>query len=96
MKTKRVYNLIALSILFFLLSATNVIMAQSKSSRVAKPIRDTTVCCVCGMKIYINSSYDVKYKGVKYYFDTYNCKATFKLNPEKFINNVCTPPAMSK
>ena len=46
-------------------------------------------CLVCGMKVDKAEAYTYKYKDTKYYFDNYNCKQTFKMNPEKFINNPC-------
>ncbi len=46
---------------------------------------------VCGMKVNKSESYDLKYKGQNYYFDSYECKETFKMNPEKFIKNKCAP-----
>ena len=45
---------------------------------------------VCGMKADKAEAYTWKYKGTKYYFDTYSCKESFKMNPEKFIQNKCT------
>ena len=44
---------------------------------------------VCGMKVDKSEAYEWKYNGVKYYFDTYNCKEAFKMNPEKVIENKC-------
>jgi YHS domain-containing protein len=45
---------------------------------------------VCNMKIADKSeAYVYKYKGKSYYFDSNTCKETFKMNPEKFINNTC-------
>jgi YHS domain-containing protein len=92
MKTKHFYSLLILSItcLFFSLAFSN---NQAKNTQIASiSIRDSTLCPVCGMKINMNTSFDWKYKDTKYYFDTYNCKTTFKMDPQKFINNVCTPP----
>lgn len=45
---------------------------------------------VCSMKINRSDAFTYKYKDKKYYFDTYNCKESFKMNPEKFITNNCT------
>ncbi len=50
---------------------------------------------VCGMKVNKSDAYVLKYNGSKYYFDNYNCKATFKMNPEKFITNKCVNPTDS-
>ena len=47
---------------------------------------------VCGMKVDKSEAYTYKYNKVTYYFDQYACKETFKMNPEKFINNICVPP----
>ena len=46
---------------------------------------------VCSMKVNKSEAYISEYKGKKYYFDTSNCKKTFDMNPEKYINNTCTP-----
>jgi len=40
---------------------------------------------VCGMQIAKSEAYHYKFEGKKYYFDKYNCKETFKMNPKKFI-----------
>jgi YHS domain-containing protein len=40
---------------------------------------------VCNMKVDKAHAYSYKYKGVEYFFDTKDCKAAFKMNPEKFI-----------
>ncbi|HWY11319.1 MAG TPA: YHS domain-containing protein [Bacteroidia bacterium] len=50
-----------------------------------------TTDLVCGMKVSKAESYDLKYKGRNYYFDSYECKETFKMNPEKFLKNNCVP-----
>ena len=45
---------------------------------------------VCGMKVSEADAFTWKYKGTVYYFDTYNCKESFRMNPEKFLNaNKC-------
>ena len=51
-----------------------------------------TIDFVCGMKVNKSESYDLKYKGQNYYFDSYECKETFKMNPKKFISNKCAYP----
>lgn len=42
---------------------------------------------VCGMKVNKSEAYSYKYKDVEYFFDSKDCKAAFKMNPEKFIKN---------
>ena len=44
---------------------------------------------VCGMKVDKAEAYTSKYKDNKYYFDNYNCKQSFKMNPEKFLQTNC-------
>ena len=45
---------------------------------------------VCGRQVNVAESYTWKYQGTEYYFDTYNCRETFKINPERFLNaNKC-------
>jgi YHS domain-containing protein len=42
---------------------------------------------VCGMQVTKSEAYSYKYKGVEYFFDSKDCKTSFKMNPEKFIKN---------
>lgn len=49
----------------------------------------TTTDPICGMKVNKSESYDLKYNGKNYYFDSYECKETFKMNPDKFVKNKC-------
>ena len=51
-----------------------------------------SVDLVCGMKVNRSDAYTWQYKGSKYYFDNYNCKQSFKMNPEKFLSNKCVNP----
>jgi YHS domain-containing protein len=45
---------------------------------------------VCNMKIAdASEAFRWKYKDKVYYFDTNACKESFKMNPEKFIQNSC-------
>ena len=45
---------------------------------------------VCGMKVQQSEAYRWKYEEKRYYFDTYTCKQSFKMNPKKFSENKCT------
>ena len=51
----------------------------------------TTIDHVCGLTLNKAESYDLKYKGQNYYFDSYECRETFKSNPEKFLKSICIP-----
>ncbi|HWY99195.1 MAG TPA: YHS domain-containing protein [Bacteroidia bacterium] len=90
MKTKRIYSIVIgiILCLSFSFAFTN---KQASTVSTVKAARDSTLCPVCGMKVNFGSSYDLKYEKTTYYFDTYNCKETFKMDPKKFLNNVCTP-----
>lgn len=44
---------------------------------------------VCGMKVDKSEAYVYKYEGVKYYFDSYNCKSVFKMSPKSYTTNKC-------
>lgn len=44
---------------------------------------------VCGMQVNKSEAYIYQYNDKKYYFDNYNCKQTFKMNPKKFLENKC-------
>ena len=46
---------------------------------------------VCGMKVDKSEAYTYKYENKKYFFDSYNCKQTFKMNPKKYLENKCAP-----
>jgi YHS domain-containing protein len=51
----------------------------------------TSIDPVCGMKVNKDESYDMKYKEKNYHFDSYECRETFKMNPEKFLKGFCAP-----
>jgi YHS domain-containing protein len=75
-----IFKIIALSILVMII----------KSCAAAKPASTTIyIDPVCGMKVDKSASFDWKYSGKTYYFDAYECKETFKMNPQKFIDNKC-------
>lgn len=46
-----------------------------------------SVCPVCKMKVELSEAYTWKYADKMYYFDSYNCKESFKMNPDKFLEN---------
>jgi Cu+-exporting ATPase len=48
-----------------------------------------TICVVCGMKVDKSEAFTSKYKGKIYYFDSVDCKKTFEMNPQKFVDNKC-------
>lgn len=64
---------------------------DAKTHRKIKESKTTTansgdiMDIVCGMKVDKSVAYTYKYKGVEYFFDSKDCKASFKMNPEKFI-----------
>jgi YHS domain-containing protein len=77
------FVVIASVIGLFMLQSCSIPKSTSQSSV-------TTMDIVCNMKIADKSeAYKWKYKGNTYYFDSNTCKETFKMNPEKFINNTC-------
>lgn len=45
---------------------------------------------VCGLKMDLSESYDLKYNGKVYHFHSNECKQAFKINPTHFIMNSCT------
>lgn len=57
---------------------------------------DSIMDLVCGKKVDITESYDYKSSGRVYHFHSYECKESFKMNPEKFIKNKCATPVMIK
>jgi YHS domain-containing protein len=54
-----------------------------------------TIDPVCSMKVDLSESYDFEYEGKKYFFDTYDCREAFKMNPKKYLENKCTPPSVN-
>ncbi len=52
---------------------------------------DNIIDLVCGVKVNLAESYDLKHAGKVYHFHSVNCKEAFKMNPEKFIKNKCAP-----
>ncbi|HEV7231009.1 MAG TPA: YHS domain-containing protein [Bacteroidia bacterium] len=72
--------LIVFSLIAFSCSTTR------KTAQSTAPVFDP----VCNMKISdTGEAFTWKYKDKTYYFDSSTCKETFKMNPEKFINNSC-------
>ena len=72
-----------------LYSALFLFILFSSCTSLKAPSKEIVIDHVCGMHVNKAEAYDWKYKGVKYYFDSYVCKESFKMNPEKFIENKC-------
>lgn len=66
-----------------------VVLTSCKIFSTSQQIHEYAADLVCGMKVDVTEAYEWKYKGEKYYFDTYNCKEAFKMNPEKFLTKNC-------
>lgn len=77
MKTKNTKSFGYMLVLFFLSSC-----ALFKNSPVEYAIDP-----VCGMKVSKSEAFNSKYNGNEYYFDSYNCKESFKMNPENYVKN---------
>lgn len=45
---------------------------------------------VCGMRVNTAESYDHRYEGKKYYFDSYDCREAFNRDPKAFLEKKCT------
>lgn len=54
-------------------------------------VSQSNIDLVCGLKVDLSESYDFKYNGKIYYFHSYDCRESFKMNPKKFIDNKCAP-----
>jgi len=77
---KNINRVIILAQIFILVSLSSCMMFRnSPKVYVIDP--------VCGMKVDKNEAFIWKHDSVTYYFDTYNCKETFKMNPKKYIGN---------
>jgi YHS domain-containing protein len=72
-----------------LIIAVIIASCASTKSVTDQPIIDP----VCGMKVNKSESFDWKYDGKKYYFDSYDCREAFKSDPKKYLENKCTPPS---
>ena len=82
---KKYFNLLAVTTLIIIaLSSWSIIDSQQKA--------ETVIDIVCGMKVDKSEGFISKYKGTKYYFESYNCQKTFEMNPQKFIDNKCSEP----
>jgi YHS domain-containing protein len=67
-----------------------LLIQSCSTSKSVSQSSETTMDIVCNMKIADKSeAFKWKYKDKTYYFDSNTCKETFKMNPEKFINNTC-------
>ena len=83
---KTIFKLLSLVLTIQLSSVLFYGCAASKN-QTADSTSDTDL--VCGMKVVKADAYKYKYDGKKYYFDSYNCKESFKMNPRKFIDKAC-------
>jgi YHS domain-containing protein len=55
-----------------------------------KCVKDSDIIdLVCGKKVDLTESYDLKYAGKVYHFESNECKQAFDINPEKFLANKC-------
>lgn len=52
---------------------------------------DNIMDLVCGKKVKIEESFDYKYAKRVHHFHSYECRESFKMNPEKFMKNICAP-----
>ncbi|HXC03602.1 MAG TPA: YHS domain-containing protein [Bacteroidia bacterium] len=72
--------------------AVGILLYLGSCNAAQKLPNQTYLDIVCGMNVEKSEAYTSKYKGVTYYFDTYNCKHVFSMDPDKFISNQCVPP----
>ena len=86
MKTLIVISIMLLGSIFYGCAA------KQSTVSTQEPIMDM----VCGMNVNMEEAYKYKYNNKTYYFDSYNCKESFKMSPEKFINNKCVVPSEAK
>ncbi|MGZ3862627.1 MAG: YHS domain-containing protein [Bacteroidia bacterium] len=70
-----------LSMFLLLMACTN-----ANSQEKAKP---SLTDPVCGKKVDATESYDWKYAGKVYSFDSYDCRNAFKMNPQNFLVKHC-------
>jgi YHS domain-containing protein len=68
--------------LFIALTAVIASCAMLKGNSSSNLVSDP----VCGMKVEKSEAFTYKYEGTTYYFDKYQCKETFKMNPKNFIS----------
>ena len=52
---------------------------------------DAIIDPICGVKVDLSESYDLKYSGKIYHFHSNDCKQAFKMNPENAMKNKCAP-----
>ena len=79
---KNITRVIILAQVFILVSLSSCMMFKNSP-------KIYVIDLVCGMKVDKAEAYTWKYDSVTYYFDTYNCKESFKMNPKKYIENKC-------
>ena len=89
MKTKNHIQLLLILGVIIALQSCTMLAYHEKSPEYVTDL-------VCGLKVDKTDAYTWKYKGEKYYFDNYNCKESFKTNPENFINKKCITPDNTK
>ena len=78
--------------IYIVIASFSLAVIISSSCTTTKPVaEDTVVDLVCEMKVNKSESYSWKYDGKKYYFDSYNCRESFKVNPKNFLEKKCVP-----
>lgn len=80
---KNILNYLAVAVLLVTIGACAIFKK--------KPV-EYAVDPVCNMKVVKADSYRAKYEDKKYYFDSYECKQSFIMNPKTFLENKCATP----
>lgn len=75
----------------YLLLGSMVITLSACALFKKKPL-EYAIDPVCNMKVIQSESYQFKYENKKYYFDSYECKQSFVMNPKTFLENKCATP----
>jgi YHS domain-containing protein len=73
------YKTLTIALVANLISACSA----SKSAHSSNDELETDV--VCNMKVKKFDTFTFVYKDKTYYFDSYECREAFKMNPDKFV-----------
>lgn len=79
------------NILKYLAVAVMLVTLEACAIFKTKPI-EYAVDPVCNMKVQKSDAYKWKYEDKRYYFDSYECKESFIMNPKTFLENKCAAP----
>lgn len=74
------------NIIYKIICFFSVLMMLVSCAEIKPGVKEVVIDPVCSRNINKSESYVWEYSEKKYYFDSYECKESFKMNPKKFLD----------